>query len=83
MRLDGVSNWTLKECREELVEPVWDVINTSLMEGTVPKEWKRANIVPIYKEVKETEPFNYRQVSLTCVVGKKFEMVIKERYVQY
>ena len=44
---DGVSKWILKECREELVEPVWDIISTSLMEGAVPKEWKRANIVPI------------------------------------
>ena len=30
METDGVSNWTLKKCRKDLVEPVWDVINTSL-----------------------------------------------------
>ena len=31
MGSDAVSNWILKECREELVEPVWDIISTSLM----------------------------------------------------
>ena len=67
---DGVSKWILKECREELVEVVWDIISTSLMKGTVPKEWKRANIVPIYKGGKKTEPLNYRPMSLMSVVGK-------------
>ena len=27
---DGVLNWILKECREELVELVWDIFSTSL-----------------------------------------------------
>ena len=38
---DEVSNWTLKECRKQLEEPIWDVINISMMEGTVPREWKK------------------------------------------
>ena len=46
---DGVSAWTLKECTEQFVEPIWDIINSSLKEGRVPNQWKRANIVPIYK----------------------------------
>ena len=33
MRLDGVLYWILKECREELGEPVWGIISTSLMKG--------------------------------------------------
>ena len=35
---DGVLNWALKECREQLVEPIWNVINSSLNEGKVPRE---------------------------------------------
>ncbi|MPC51510.1 hypothetical protein E2C01_045358 [Portunus trituberculatus] len=46
---DGVSGWTLRECREQLVEPICDVINSSLMDVRVPREWKRENIVPLYK----------------------------------
>ena len=80
---DGVSNWTLKECKEQLVEPIWDIIDSSLREGKVPKEWKRANIVPIYKGGKKTEPLNYRPVSLTSVVGKLCEIIIKEQWVKY
>ena len=62
---DGVSGWTLKECKEQLVQPVWEVITSSVKEGRVPKEWKRANIVPIYKGGKKTDPLNYRLVPLT------------------
>ena len=80
---DGVSHWALKECREQLVEPIWNVINSSLKEGKVPREWKRANIIPIYKGGKKTEPLNYRPVSLTSVVSKICEVIIKEQWVKY
>ena len=77
---DELSNWVLKECKEQLVEPIWEVINTSLIEGRVPREWKRANIMPIYKGGKKTEPMNYRPVSLTSVVGKLCEIIIKNKW---
>ena len=80
---DGVNGWILKECREQLEEPIWDIITSSLKEGKVPKEWKRANIVPIYKSGNKMDPLNYRPVSLTSVVGKLCEIIIKERWVQY
>lgn len=49
-----------------MVETIWDV----LMEEKVPREWKMANIVPVYKGGKKSEPPNYRPVSLTSVGGK-------------
>ena len=83
MRPDGVSGWTLKECKEQLIQPIWEVITTSIEEGRVPQEWKRANIVPIYKRGKKTDPLNYRPVSLTSVVSKICEILSKEKWVRY
>ena len=80
---DGVACWMLRECKDQLLEPIWEIINSSLEEGRVPKEWKRANIVPIFKGGTKTEPLNYRPVSLTSVVGKLCETVIKEKWVKY
>ena len=34
---DGVSDWTLKECKEQLIQPIWEVITSSIKEGRVPK----------------------------------------------
>ena len=56
---------------ELLIQPIWEVIKSSIDEGRVFKEWKRANIGPIYKRGRKTEPLNYRPVSLTSVVVAK------------
>ena len=80
---DGVSGWTLKECKEQLVQPIWEVFTSSIKEGRVPKEWKRANIVPIYKGGKKTDTMNYRPVSLTSIVSKICDILIKEKWVRY
>ena len=47
--LDGVSGYILKEYRQEMSEPIHDKIKCSLKTGKVPKEWIRADIMPIYK----------------------------------
>ena len=70
LRPDGVSGWTLRECREQLVDPIWDVINSSLTEGKILRERKKTNIVLICKGGKRTKPLNYGPVSLTSIVGE-------------
>ena len=35
--LDGVSGWTLRECKDQLMQPVWEMI-TSTIEKRVPHE---------------------------------------------
>ena len=76
--LDGVSNWILKECKEQLVDKIYDLLSMSLDKGILPRDWKRANIVPIYKGGNRSNPLNYRPVSLTSVVGKMCERVVKD-----
>ena len=80
---DAVSGQVLKECSEELLEPLHNIINCSINTGKVPKEWKRADIVPIYKSGDKQEPLNYRPVSLTSVVCKICEIIIKKRWSQH
>ncbi len=71
------------ECKEELLDPILDIIKSSIESGQVPREWKRANIVPIYKNGCKTEPLNYTPVSLTSILCKICEEVIKERWVAH
>ena len=35
---DGVSGYILKECRQEMAEPIHDIIKYSIKTGKVPKE---------------------------------------------
>ena len=77
------SGWTLRECREQLVNPIWDVINSLLTERKVLIGWKRANIVPVYKGGKRTKPLNLRPLSLTNTVGKICNFLIKEKWLNH
>jgi len=50
----------------------------SLDEGRIPPEWKMAMVVPIFKKGSKSYPSNYRLVSLTPVVSKIFESIVRE-----
>ena len=80
---DGISGQILKECKNQLIDPIYDLIKCSVQTGKVPKEWKRADIVPIYKSGKKDEPLNYRPVSLTSIVCKICEKVIKKQWTKF
>ena len=46
------------------------VFNLSLKEGVVPLEWKKENIIPLFKKGSRNKSENYRPVSLTSVICK-------------
>ena len=52
--------------------------------GNIPKSWKEATIIPIPKPGKDnTNPNNYRPISLTGCICKTLERMINERLVWY
>lgn len=80
---DLVSSRLLRECQEELVLPLKLLFNKSLQEGIVPSLWKCANVTPIFKKGSKCEAGNYRPISLTSVVIKIFERIIKDKVVSF
>ena len=66
----------LKECSEELSPLLTIIFNKSLWTGTVPDDWKSANVSAIFKKGQHYDPANYHPVSLTCLCCKIFEHVI-------
>ena len=80
---DAVSSWTPRECEDQLIQPFWDVITSSInREGKVPQEWKRTNIVPICKGGNKADHLNYRPMSLTSVISKICQILIKKKWVR-
>jgi len=73
---DELQTRILQETAETIVKPCTDLFNQSLQEGTVPKEWKRANVVPIFKKGRKTDPSNYRPISLLPIISKILERCI-------
>jgi len=54
-----------------------------MVTGVVPEDWRIANVVPLFKKGKRDLPGNYRPVSLTSVVGKVLERIIRDRIYSY
>ena len=50
---DEIHNKVLYEIKEEIVTPLTDLFRESLESGVLPKEWKVANITPIFKKGKK------------------------------
>lgn len=42
----------------------------------MPKEWKQAIVIPIFKCGQRSKPANYRPISLTCIPCKLYEKLI-------
>ena len=55
----------------------------SLQEGIVPLEWKEANIIPLLKKGSRNKSVNYRPVSLTSVICKLLESIIRDQIMDF
>ena len=55
----------------------------SLQEGIVPLEWKEANIIPLFKKGSRNKSVNYRPVSLTSVICKVLETIIRDFLIKH
>ena len=73
---DGISTRLLKELGAVIAPVLAVFFQASLDQGTIPKEWKKADVVPIYKKGAKNRPENYRPVSLTSVACKMLEHII-------
>uniref|UniRef100_M3XLH7 Reverse transcriptase domain-containing protein n=1 Tax=Latimeria chalumnae TaxID=7897 RepID=M3XLH7_LATCH len=74
---DGMHPRVLKELSNEISGVLAVIFQKSLESGVVPKDWRRANVTPIYKKGCKSDPGNYRPISLTSVVGKIMETIVK------
>ena len=73
---DSISHKMLKATIFTISTPLCILFNRSLKEHSFPKQWKVANILPLFKNGDPSELSNYRPVSLLSCVGKIMERVI-------
>ena len=80
---DQISSKLLKDFNEILAIPLAIIFNKSLTTGIVPVDWKKANVTPIFKKGKKSDPANYRPISLTSIPCKVMEKLLKERIMSH
>jgi hypothetical protein len=75
---DGINGKVLKGCRESIAYPLSCIFNISYNSGQIPSDWKLANVVPVHKKGSKTSVENYRPISLTSLVMKIFEKIVRD-----
>ena len=76
---DGIPGRLLKECAKEISSSLAKLFNKSLRVGMVPKDWKLANIIPLFKNGTKGHLENYRPISLLSLVSKILERCVLKR----
>ena len=80
---DGMHPKFLSECCSVIASPLVIIIKESLQEGLVPTLWKIAMVCPIFKNGSRLDPLNYRPVSLTSVICKIAEKIVRDKIVKH
>ena len=80
---DGMTGELLTNCVSVISEPLAALFTKSLTEGSVPTLLKRAAVVPIYKGGDRSLPSNYRPVSLTPILMKVMEKIVRGNIVTF
>jgi len=71
----------LANITEKIVYPVYHIIWNSLDTGIIPEDWKTANITLIHKGGSKHQASNYRPISLTRLICKIMEALLRDEIV--
>ena len=73
----------LKETSSQIIEQLTKLFRQSLDEAKLPEDWKKANVTALFKSGERKLPENYRPISLTSVVCKLMERIIRNKIVDH
>ena len=66
----------LKETANEIAPILRVIFMASLQQWAIPKDWRSANVVPVFKKGNRLSAENYQPISLTSICSKILEHII-------
>ena len=70
---DNINISMLKICCDSIYKPLEIIFRQALLTGVFPPEWKKGNIVPVYKKCDKQNNKNYRPISLLPILEKSMK----------
>ena len=80
---DSIHPKVLHDTAEAMALPLMIIFRTSIKTKSLPKDWKIANISAIFKKGNKSYPNNYRPVSLTAILCKILESIIRDYIINH
>ena len=80
---DSLHPKLLNKLSKELAVPLTKIFTTSIKTNQIPTEWKKAKVSAIYKKGDKSQAGNYRPVSLTSVVCKVMEKLVRDHIMKH
>ena len=73
---EGIPAFFIKRVISAIIYPLTTLFNLSLSSGAVPKQWKEAIVIPVFKKGDRSSPKNYRPISQTSSFCRIFESIL-------
>ena len=79
---DAISAEVFKAGGDEMIKFLVMLFNKVWREENPPLEWSKMIVTPIHKKGNNTDPSNYRAISLLSIPGKVFSHILLQRIKQ-
>ena len=80
---DSIPAFFLQKVAPYVLDVITYLFNLSIKSGTLPDQWKRAIVVPIFKRSSQYLPRNYRSISLKCVLCCVLDRILCKKLSSY
>ena len=80
---DNIHPKLVKETTGQIAAPLTYIFQKSLDMGVVPTDWKLANVTPIHKKGPKHISSNYRPISLTSILCKIMERIVRDSIMEH
>ena len=80
---DDIHGKLLVEGASSIAKPLCRLFNMSIQTATLPNDWTRSNVTPVFKKGSRHLPSNYRPISLTSLIVKMMERLISSEITKF
>ena len=81
--LDEIGARFLHIAAKEITEPLYHIINTSILTSTFPDNWKRARVFAVFKSGSDLDCDHYRPISVLSTLSKIMEKHVHDSFYSF